>query len=475
MNLTINDIYIQYALNCTDRYLFLFGGAGSGKSYAAMQKKAIRVLSEPKHKMLYIRKVGTTIKDSIFAGQKGIFSNLGVLDEFSINKIEKTMVHDLTGNEIIMKGVDDQEKLKSIDGITSVFIEEVTELREDDFLQIDLRLRGETQNYKQIVACFNPIDSNHWLVPRVEPQLKGQLPSNIVDFQILVPGKVWRFATKSEQGDKIYTTVLNTTYKDNHLIDNEYKAQLRNLASISDNHYTVYEKGRWGKANIGDRYAHKYTDAKHCKSDLKHLDDVPYHYTVDFNVSPYMSGLVIQYDWVDGDWMDHEGYWDVRVLDEYSLSYPENESYYLGSKFIQDYASNGLFYLYGDASGKNAKGVKGVKSHFHDVEKGFGEYNYLAKHRIPNSNPRYQSISKDTLGRRDFLNAVLDGSKVPIRLRVSDKCINFLDDLRIAEQDENGRLAKKKTKGIELRGHHLDAFQYFLCHPKTFGKYAKIR
>ncbi len=60
-------------------------------------------------------------------------------------------------------GLDDREKLKSIEGITSIWIEEATELTKEDFLQVDLRLRGRTKSYKQIMLSFNPISSLHWI------------------------------------------------------------------------------------------------------------------------------------------------------------------------------------------------------------------------------------------------------------------------------------------------------------------------
>ena len=55
------------------------------------------------------------------------------------------------GNRLYFAGVDDPEKLKSIEGITSMWIEEATELSLNDFNEIDRRLRGKTKNYKQVI------------------------------------------------------------------------------------------------------------------------------------------------------------------------------------------------------------------------------------------------------------------------------------------------------------------------------------
>ena len=70
------------------------------------------------------------------------------------------------GSEILFSGLDDVEKLKSIYAITGIWIEEASELDEGDLNQLDIRLRGETRFYKQIILSFNPISALHWLKRR---------------------------------------------------------------------------------------------------------------------------------------------------------------------------------------------------------------------------------------------------------------------------------------------------------------------
>jgi phage terminase large subunit len=43
------------------------------------------------------------------------------------------------------------------------WIEEATELEEEDFQQLTLRLRGLTDSYKQITLTFNPVTKDHWI------------------------------------------------------------------------------------------------------------------------------------------------------------------------------------------------------------------------------------------------------------------------------------------------------------------------
>ena len=68
--------------------------------------------------------------------------------------------------EILFAGLDDVEKLKSIHDITGIWIEEASEIEERDFDQLDIRLRGESRYYQQIILTFNPITITHWLKKR---------------------------------------------------------------------------------------------------------------------------------------------------------------------------------------------------------------------------------------------------------------------------------------------------------------------
>lgn len=144
VDIKVNPIYFPY-LDNQSRYLILYGGAGSGKSRFIAQKIIYRCLKN-KERILCIRKVDRTIKESVYKEIEG------VLDQLPITVNKNRTFHSFTfdnGSEIITSGLDDVEKLKSISGITSIWIEEATDLDESDFDQLDLRLRGECATYKQ--------------------------------------------------------------------------------------------------------------------------------------------------------------------------------------------------------------------------------------------------------------------------------------------------------------------------------------
>ena len=208
-----NDCYYSLYTN-KYRFLVLMGGAGSGKSVFASQKIIFRILTEKKHRFLVIRKVQNTIKDSAFKQIIDTINLWGLTDLCEINKSEYIIKFPLFNSEIIFKGLDDPEKIKSITGITSIWIEEATELNEKDFKEINRRLRGLSANYKQIILTFNPIDETIWLNTKF-------------------------FLNKD---DRTYTLI--TTYKDNKFLDSEYKTELE--SEKDEILYNIYTLGKWG-------------------------------------------------------------------------------------------------------------------------------------------------------------------------------------------------------------------------------------
>ena len=202
------------------RYQIAWGGAGSGKSHIVARKILYRLLKEKdvKHNMLVIRKVDRTIKRSVFTLVRNIISRWGLVSEFGINLTDKTIIYKPTGSQIMFSGLDDVEKLKSIEGVTSIWVEEATELLQEDFEQLDLRLRGDHGCLKQIIMTLNPISEQHWIKK--------------IFFDDPISG--------------VFT--LKTTYLDNAFIDDEYKMVMENKKKTNPRYYGIYALGNWGTA-----------------------------------------------------------------------------------------------------------------------------------------------------------------------------------------------------------------------------------
>ena len=215
-DLTNDKFYPLYTNK--DRYLVLMGGGGSGKSVFTAQKIVVRMLTEQKHRFLVLRKVAKTLRESVFTEIKNVINRWGLQKLFKIPKGTSSELHIscINGNEILFAGLDDVEKLKSISGVTSVWMEEASECTPEDFRQLDIRLRGRTVNYKQMMITFNPIDINHWLKKEF--------------FDIKKPN----------------ATTIHSTYQDNKFLDSEAIAVLEAFKITDPYFYQVYALGEWG-------------------------------------------------------------------------------------------------------------------------------------------------------------------------------------------------------------------------------------
>jgi phage terminase large subunit len=207
------DFLFDYSV----RYEVVSGGAGSGKSYAVAQYIILGCINS-KRIYLCVRKVAHTLRNSVFALLCEVVKNMGLSAFFVINKSDMTLTC-VTGAKCILAGLDDPEKIKSIQGITDIWVEEATEFTEGDINQLDLRLRGGTLP-KRMVFTFNPIISSHWLKRRF-------------------------FDTPS---DDIRTH--KTTWRDNKHLDAAYIRQLEDLKNRDENFWKVYSEGEWGE--LGD-------------------------------------------------------------------------------------------------------------------------------------------------------------------------------------------------------------------------------
>lgn len=206
-----NDIYYADLFDYSKRYQVFYGGAGSGKSHYVFQKLILKALKEQR-KVLVVRKVARTLKDSCFQMTLDTLSNLQILPHCKVNN--STFTIELpNGSLFLYKGLDDSEKVKSITSITDIIIEEATEITEDDFSQLDLRLRAQAANL-QIYLMFNPVSKVNWCY------------------------KHW-FAA----GAPANTKIIKTTYKDNRFLPPEYIEALEKMKETNYTYWAIYANG----------------------------------------------------------------------------------------------------------------------------------------------------------------------------------------------------------------------------------------
>lgn len=213
----------------TKRYVIMKGSAGSGKSVDTAMNYILRLMKDPGRNLLCVRKSDITNRDSTFAElQSAIFRMFGDKWEryWSIKQNPLMLEFKGNGNQIIFRGVNDdkqREKLKSITfkrgKLTDVWIEEATEITQNDFEIIDDRLRGELPfgQFYQIKMTFNPVSATHWI-----KRVFFDLPD-------------------------ANTLTHSSNYLKNRFIDEAYKARMERRKKVDPEGYRIYGLGEWGE------------------------------------------------------------------------------------------------------------------------------------------------------------------------------------------------------------------------------------
>ena len=221
MNITLNvkksafnSVYYPHLLDYSKRYEVYYGGAGSGKSVFVAQKLLVKACRS-KRKILIIRKYGTTLKDSVFQLVSDMLRKWQLYEHCKVNLSTFTIILP-NDSMILFKGMDDSEKIKSITDITDIWCEEATELLEDEYSQLDLRLRALAGDL-QLIVSFNPISKANWVYKR------------------------WFAADAKPQN----TMILRTTYKDNRFLPDVYISALEEQINTNPTYYRIYALGEF--------------------------------------------------------------------------------------------------------------------------------------------------------------------------------------------------------------------------------------
>lgn len=158
--------------NFKGRYRVVKGSRASKKSKTAALNDICRMMQYPNANLLIIRRVGRTLKDSVYADLKWAIHKLGVDDFWICTTSPLEMTYKPTGQKIYFRGLDDPLKITSI-AVSKGYlcwmrIEEAYEIEnEADFDILDESIRGETPDcFKQITLCLNPWNEKHWIKHR---------------------------------------------------------------------------------------------------------------------------------------------------------------------------------------------------------------------------------------------------------------------------------------------------------------------
>lgn len=431
------------------RYIFIYGGSSSSKTYTVCQLTAKNMLSAPDYNTMVMRKVSEDIKDSIYADIKGIVESNGEewtdwnLNEFFI--CQQNLIKCATGSYTRFRGLDDSEKVKGITNFKKIVLEELSQFDYEDFSQIKKRLRGGEN--QQIIGIFNPISEEHWIKKQIfdldewEDVGMGEYP---------ISGK--------QINKKGNTLILRSNYVDNkwivgphnidkHIIDDYEWDRVHDYGK-----YEVYALGNWGKLVTGGEFYKKFKREIHVKP-LKYDKNLPLHISFDKNKNPYFPCGIFQ---IDGK--------EIRLIDEICAKNPNNTVNWITMEIERRYRGhNAGMYIYGDSTAA----VDDVTD-----EKGYDMYrriiDALAMFR---PGRRVSAANPNIKGRGEFFNDILECNPkaLGIRFFINTTCTESITDFYLTKEGADGRKDKtmvtdKVTKvRYQPHGHITDLSDYLLC------------
>ena len=467
----------RYTLDKSVRFIVLYGGSSSGKSFSVAQFFAILAFYEGCN-MLVMRKVGASIEKTIYADFRAAINGIDGLAECCRFKQNSIVFND--GGKIDFSGLDDPEKIKGISQYKRVFLDELSEYDETDFKQIRLRLRG--QEGQQIVAAFNPISEEHWIKKKwFDRETWHDIPMALTIGNETLPQELCAVKSVRMNSEKMIlnpntgeydrhapdTIVIQSTYLNNFWVvgspdgkygyyDQQAIATFENDRINDPDYYQVYALGEWGHIRTGAEFFPSFSHGVVCGR-FKYNPELPIHISMDSNVLPYVTATFFQKEYKPDDVQQ------VTQIDELPIESPNNSARKAAkviAKRLKEYGYSDKVYLHGDASGNAANTIDCENRSFFDlVIDELEREGFVVVDNIGKRNP-----SVATTG--EFINAVWDGRVPGVSIRIDDDCTVSIDDYQAVQKDENGAIAKQKVTNpvtkqkYEAHGHVADTLRY---------------
>ncbi|WP_345822077.1 PBSX family phage terminase large subunit [Bacillus pumilus] len=232
MEKEVNPRFRDFLFDWSQKFYFLVGGYGSSKSYHVALKLVLKLIQE-KRTALVVREVYDTHRDSTFSLLEEIIVDLGL--DHKIRCVSSPMqVRFPNGSKIIFKGMDKPAKLKSINNISIVWIEECSEVKYDGFKELLGRLRHPNLQLHMILST-NPVSKGNW-------SYKHFFKDDSNDFFVLDDAELYKERTIIR--NKTY--YHHSTADDNLFLPISYIEQLEDLKTHDPDLYRIARKGHFG-------------------------------------------------------------------------------------------------------------------------------------------------------------------------------------------------------------------------------------
>ena len=164
----------------TVKELILAGGRGSGKSSFAAIELVLELLRNPDCHAAALRRVGNTLRSSVFEQIQWAIGQLGLSEAFEITVSPMRITRRTTGQRILFFGLDDASKLKSIKlpfgYLGVVWFEEMDQFDGPAQLRSALQSLVRGGDRALVLESFNPPPSpKNWANQRAMESASGRL------------------------------------------------------------------------------------------------------------------------------------------------------------------------------------------------------------------------------------------------------------------------------------------------------------
>ncbi len=232
VDFTLNDHFFDFVDDWNYKTYLTVGGYGSSKSYH-VAVKLIKKLLEEKRKALVVREVFDTIRDSCYDLLMEVAEAMEV-SEYITFTTSPMQVRFSNGSKIIFKGMDKPAKLKSLNGVSIVWIEECSEVKYAGFKEILGRLRHPNLS-NHIILSTNPVSKNNWVFKHFFHDKATNV--KVIDEEELYQKRIMVVGN---------TYYHHSTVDDNYFVPQDYIDQLDELQKHDPDLYRVARKGRFG-------------------------------------------------------------------------------------------------------------------------------------------------------------------------------------------------------------------------------------
>ena len=431
------------------RYIFIYGGSSSSKSYTVGQAIILECLLKHAESTMILRKFGVDIRDSVYSDFKHMLNDYNLL---SVVDPQINLMECKNGARIRFRGLDDPEKIKGLSNFKRVFLEEVSQFDHADLKQVRKRLRGKAG--QQIVCVWNPIDENHWIKKKVIDTFDWIDQPHDLDAN--------SFIKKSKEGNAI---LIKTTYLDNYWITghptkpdvgffDKHTVDDFNADKISDyNYYRIYALGEYGMLTTGAEIYKNFDPEKHTSRN-RVFTDRKLWLSFDENVLPYVSLTV---------WQGDSETKHLRQMAEIAAAPPRNTLKDLINMFVKRFPNRNIpLVITGDRTSIKAD-VKLEKNQnfFKMVEAQLIDEGYSIERRLPSKNP-------SVINRIAFINEIFSGTGRAggCKVTLHEDAVKTVADVKYCPEDADGTKLKKKEKNketgqsYEIWGHMSDTMDY---------------